>query len=82
VCLETASDEQYGATITISDDGPGIPDYEVAPLQQEQEDSLMHGSCVGLWLIKWGIERLGGQVEFAENESRGSTVRLHVPDRA
>lgn len=68
-----------GATVTVADNGPGIPDHELEPLDREREDPLTHGSGIGLWLIKWGVEQLDGEVEIVENEPRGTVVRLHFP---
>lgn len=65
--------------ITIADTGPGIPDQERESLRREQETPLLHGSGVGLWTVKWGIERLGGGLEFGPNEPRGTVVRLSIP---
>lgn len=65
-------------TIEIEDDGPGIPDYELAPLEAEQETSHDHVSGVGLWLIQWIVKRSNGEVEF-ENTDNGSRVRLTIP---
>lgn len=80
--VEVAADTrtEYAASIAVIDDGPGIPDHELAPLEQERERPLEHGSGLGLWAIKWGVEGLGGEVEFTEKEPRGSVVRFHLPD--
>lgn len=80
LALSVAESDEYAATITVADDGPGIPDPELTPLLQDREGSLEHASGVGLWAIKWSVERLGGEVEFGDNEPRGSIVRLHLPD--
>lgn len=78
--VSPADVEKYAVTVSIADSGPGIPDHELEPLFRETEDPLEHGSGIGLWAIKWGVEQLDGEVEFAENEPRGSVVRLHLPD--
>lgn len=38
---------------------------------------LEHGSGLGLWLVKWGTERLGGQIEFTVED--GTTAILRLP---
>jgi len=70
-----------GATITVSDNGPGIPARERGVLLDGEETPLRHGSGVGLWLVHWGLTKLGGTLEFSENDPSGSVVRLRVPDR-
>lgn len=78
--LTSTDDELYAATLSITDNGPGIPDHELKPVERGSEDPLEHGSGVGLWAIKWGVDRLHGEVEFDRNDSNGSIVRLHLGD--
>ncbi len=80
VTLSEADADEYAAAITVTDDGPGIPDHELRPIERGSEDPLEHGSGIGLWAIKWGIEQLNGTVEFEENEPRGTAVRLRLPN--
>jgi len=63
--------------LTIADDGPGIPDHEIAVLENAQETDLEHGSGLGLWLIKWGTESFGGTVTFDTYD--GTEVRIEFP---
>jgi signal transduction histidine kinase len=44
-------------TLVVSDNGPGIPEQEIAALEGERETSLEHGSGIGLWLVKWIVDR-------------------------
>lgn len=69
----------HPVTITVSDNGPGIPSEELAPLKEGTETTLEHGTGLGLWLVEWGVSHLGGTVRFGENEPRGTTVRLSLP---
>lgn len=65
-------------SLRITDDGSGIPDHEIAVIDQEQETDLQHGSGLGLWLIKWGTDSFGGSVRFETGES-GTTVEIAMP---
>jgi K+-sensing histidine kinase KdpD len=65
--------------IEIADNGPGIDDYERAVIERGMEDSLQHSSGLGLWLIKWGAEIAGGEIELRDNEPTGTVVTVHVP---
>ncbi|MFB6282290.1 MAG: ATP-binding protein [Haloferacaceae archaeon] len=64
--------------IVVSDDGPGIPEYEVEVFEIERETSLKHGSGLGLWLVKWGVDRFGGAVRFDTSDA-GTRVHVSVP---
>jgi signal transduction histidine kinase len=65
--------------VTVDDDGPGIPDGELASIESGTETDLRHGRGLGLWQIKWGVDKLNGQLSF--DTDGGTTVRIVVPDR-
>lgn len=69
-----------GGRIEVRDDGPGIPAQERAVFLEEEETPLKHGSGVGLWLVYWAVTRLGGDLSFADNEPRGSSVIVDLPE--
>lgn len=71
--------QPHPVTITVTDNGFGIPEHEIAPLQEGVETSLQHGSGFGLWLVKWGVSLLNGQVEFEDNDPRGTVVTVKIP---
>jgi nitrogen fixation/metabolism regulation signal transduction histidine kinase len=37
-----------------------------------------HGRGLGLWLVKWTVERSGGQLSFGESDIGGNCVRLRL----
>jgi signal transduction histidine kinase len=61
--------------LTVSDNGPGIPDQELTVLEKGSEDALEHGSGLGLWLVKWIADRSDADLEF-ETGDDGTDVRL------
>jgi signal transduction histidine kinase len=65
--------------IAVADNGPGIPEQERQVLTKGTETPLEHGSGLGLWLVNWGVTMLGGEVEFEDNDPRGSIVTIRVP---
>ncbi|OYR39670.1 PAS domain-containing sensor histidine kinase [Halorubrum sp. Ib24] len=65
--------------VSVADDGPGIDPAEYEVLAQGTETPLEHGSGIGLWIVKWGIDEVGGSVSFAEREPRGTAVTVSVP---
>ncbi|WP_254863797.1 PAS domain S-box protein [Halovivax gelatinilyticus] len=79
VSIEAAGADEPIA-ITIADDGPGIPDEERQLLEEEREiTQLRHASGLGLWLVDWVVTQAGGELQFAENEPRGTIVELRLP---
>jgi signal transduction histidine kinase len=75
ISVRSGSDE---VTLTVTDDGPGIPTSEVEVLESERETALQHGSGVGLWLVDLIVERSGGTLSFEETDD-GTSVRLNLP---
>ena len=65
--------------LSVADNGPGIPEYERAVIEAGDEDSLEHGSGLGLWAVKWGVVRLGGDLSFEDREPDGTVVTLDLP---
>ncbi|MFB6111912.1 MAG: ATP-binding protein [Halobacteriaceae archaeon] len=67
--------------LSVADNGPGIPEYEIDVVEGGDEDALEHGSGLGLWVVKWGVVRLGGDLTFSKNEPRGTAVMIDIPGR-
>ncbi|MFD1646225.1 histidine kinase N-terminal 7TM domain-containing protein [Haloarchaeobius litoreus] len=76
--VAAGSGDGRDAVFEIRDDGPGIPDHELDALHREEESALDHGSGLGLWLVSWSVDALGGELSF-ETEEDGTTVRVRVP---
>jgi len=69
--------------IRISDTNPPIPDNEIDALSTPAEiTSTSHGSGVGLFVMKWCVESLGGEIKFERSDSRGNTVYFYLPPKA
>ncbi|WP_240451982.1 PAS domain S-box protein [Halostella salina] len=75
VTVESVPD---GYEISITDDGPGIPSEELSPLDARTETDLQHGRGLGLWQLKWGVQKLNGRLSF--DVSRGTIVQITIPD--
>jgi sensor histidine kinase regulating citrate/malate metabolism len=76
VAVEDRSEE---CVITVADDGPGILEEELFPIEAQTETRLEHGRGLGLWQLRWCVDDLNGELSF-ETEA-GTTVRITVPDR-
>ena len=65
--------------LTVEDDGPLIPSAEREVITGESEiTQTHHGRGLGLWLIKWTVERSGGRLSFEESDVGGNCVRLRL----
>ncbi|MFB6086238.1 MAG: ATP-binding protein [Halodesulfurarchaeum sp.] len=77
VSVRVTEDGEYG-TLTVSDNGPGIPEQEVAALEGTEEP-LEHGSGLGLWLAYWLVRKSGGEMTIESTDPPGTVVRISVP---
>ncbi|SEA18079.1 PAS domain-containing protein [Haloplanus vescus] len=75
----TVERDEETLVVRVDDDGPGIPDAERAAIEAGEETDLQHGSGLGLWVVHWAVNALGGTVEYADREPRGTAVTLRVP---
>jgi len=64
-------------TVSVSDDGPGIPQHERSVIENGTETPLQHASGIGLWIVRWLVGRAGGVIEFEVEE--GTTVTIRIP---
>ncbi|RXK50359.1 PAS domain-containing protein [Halorientalis pallida] len=66
-------------TIRVSDDGPGLPESEWDVVAGEQEiTQLQHTQGLGLWLVRWVVDKHSGDLTLEENED-GTTVAITLP---
>jgi len=78
VRIRTTPDRSDWVTVEIADDGPGIPEHEIATLTAGEETGLQHGSGIGLWIVHWVVTRYG-DLEFERPDEGGSLVRIKLP---
>lgn len=69
--------------IRVTDDCPPIPPTEIDALDAPGENaSTAHGTGVGLFVMKWSIESLGGEIAFERADDRGNVVSFYLPPEA
>ena len=65
--------------IRISDGNPPIPESELDALfDPDTTTSTSHGTGIGLFVMKWCVESLGGEVRF-ERSDGGNDVYFYLP---
>ncbi|WP_254279111.1 PAS domain S-box protein [Haloarcula marina] len=81
VTLEATADTRTGRVyLRIVDDGPPIPESEIDAVNAEGDVSdVRHGSGVGLFVMKWCAESLGGKLDIYEGEAGGNVVEFTLP---
>lgn len=77
VSVEVATGDET-TRVTVSDDGPGLPDDERQVLVDGMEEPLVHGQGLGLYLAYWIVTSLDGEVDVVGSES-GTTITISLP---
>jgi len=65
--------------VVVADDGPGFPDRERTVLEEGGEDALESSSGMGLWVVHWIVDAVGGATVVEDRDSGGSVVILRFP---
>ncbi|MEA5386081.1 sensor histidine kinase [Haloarculaceae archaeon H-GB11] len=82
VAITVQSDHDAEATtITVSDDGHGLPPVEQALLEEAfQESQTHHGNGLGLWLVNWLVHSADGSVSVTSSPETGTSVTIVLPN--
>jgi signal transduction histidine kinase len=67
-------------SITVADNGPGLPALEAALLTGTRDETpTSHGNGLGLWLVRWLVDSLGGEISVATGQQRGTSITVTLP---
>ncbi|MFB6081977.1 MAG: ATP-binding protein [Halanaeroarchaeum sp.] len=75
----TVSVDGESVTVSVADDGPGIPDEMKAQVFQRGESSDESGLGLGLYLVDTLVRAFGGDVGVRDNEPRGTVFEVTLP---
>lgn len=72
-------DDEDWFTVTVRDNGPGIPEQDREAILSGEETPLEHSSGLGLWYVHWLANRADGTLDLQENDPKGSEVTIELP---
>ncbi|ELZ61556.1 MULTISPECIES: sensor histidine kinase [Halorubrum] len=75
VTVDAGSDR---ASVTVADDGPGLPTHEREVLTRSDETQLTHSAGMGLWMVRWIVRASGGELRAAESDLGGAAVTVSL----
>ena len=83
VLVEIDGDDQT-VEIRIKDECEPIPDQIQQTLNKASEEPLQHNDGLGLWIVKWAVETVGGELTFGRrSDDSGNVVTITfdtIPD--
>ena len=66
-------------TLTVADDGPGIPESEIEVLEDNANRSATrHGSGLGLWIVQQIARAFDGHLEISQNPDSEFTTAVRL----
>ncbi len=71
--------ERESIEISISDDGPGIPDSLKASVFKKQSTTKADHDGLGLLIVYELVKRMGGTITFNNNSDRGACFKITIP---
>ena len=74
--------DQDGIRLTVTDNGPGFPDMDLAKLLEPYVTTRQKGTGLGLAIVSKIMEDHGGALQLGRAASGGAVVTLLFPDRS
>lgn len=75
VVVQVPEQSRYACALCVEDNGSKIPEEVLRPITENSETKLLHGSGIGLWIVKWCLTRLDGELSFDQS---GDGTRVHI----
>ena len=77
--INAEQNDQGQVVITISDDGPGIPDYQRENIFEPYFSTKEKGTGLGLAIVRHNTEIYGGKAKVDSTLGKGTTFTLTFP---
>lgn len=74
----TVSTTADAVTLSVRDDGPGMPEHEQRLLSVGEETPLLHSDGIGLWMAQWIVYTTGGRIDARVTDA-GTTLTVVLP---
>ena len=74
--------DQAGIRLTVTDNGPGFPEMDLAKLLEPYVTTRQTGTGLGLAIVSKIMEDHGGALQLGRAASGGAVVTLLFPDRS
>lgn len=79
ITVRPTAEESEQIELRIRDNGPGIPEDELAVHSQVTETALQHSEGVGLWLVRWIVDSYGGEFSLENDPDGGAIASVKIP---
>ena len=79
ISIQAHYEEDYTVVLTISDNGPGIPEDKVERIFEAYFTTKEKGTGLGLAIVKHNVEIYGGSVRVESKLGQGTLFRLKFP---
>ncbi|SDJ55274.1 SnoaL-like polyketide cyclase [Halovenus aranensis] len=79
VAVQTPEQSRHACALSVEDNGSEIPSEVLKPITENSETKLLHGNGIGLWIVKWCLTRLDGELSF-DQSGDGTRVNILLPD--
>lgn len=76
--VSPAEEPENHITVSIADDGPGLPEGERNVLTVERETPLNHSSGLGLWLTRWIVRTSNGTLAVTDGPLDGTCIQIRL----
>jgi two-component system, NtrC family, sensor histidine kinase HydH len=78
IALRARAEVPGGIVVEVADNGPGLASVNADKVFKPFFTTKQKGLGLGLPIVRRGIERLGGAIEFESEPGKGTVVRLHL----